>query len=64
MSERIVKPCVRCGSLLQIRRNRASGEEFLGCSSYPECDYTEELPEAIKLRRAGQRDLFEEGPES
>jgi ssDNA-binding Zn-finger/Zn-ribbon topoisomerase 1 len=64
MSERIVKPCPRCGALLAIRRNRATDEEFLGCSSYPACDYAEELPEAIRLRRRGQRDMFDEEPES
>lgn len=63
MSERIVKACPCCGQTLTIRRNRESGEEFFGCSGYPACTYTEPLPEAIKLRRIGQRDLFDEEPD-
>lgn len=62
MSERIVKACPRCGQPLTIRRNRESSEEFFGCAGYPACTYTEPLSEAIKLRRAGQRDLFDEEP--
>lgn len=58
--EHIVKPCKRCGATLVIRVNRATDEEFLGCPRWPECQYTEPLPEAIKLRRQGQRDMFGE----
>jgi len=64
MSEHIVKPCPRCGALLEIRTNRRTGQEFLGCtrwrSAWEGCPYTEPLPEAIVLRRQGQRGLFDE----
>jgi ssDNA-binding Zn-finger/Zn-ribbon topoisomerase 1 len=65
MPEHIVKPCPRCGQPLEIKVNRDSGHEFLGCSGWrlTGCTYTEELPEAIKLRRQGQRDMFEEPPQ-
>jgi len=66
MTEHIVKACPRCGKLLEIKRNRETGQEFLGCSGWRSnwegCQYTEPLPEAIRLRRAGQRGMFDEEP--
>lgn len=61
MKEHIVKPCPKCGRPLEIKVNRETGHEFLGCSAWIDtrCPYTEPLPEAIKLRRQGQRDLFD-----
>lgn len=63
MAEHIVKPCPRCLAPLEIKRNRQTGEEFLGCSAWQPrgmgCSYTEPLPEAIILRRQGQPDMFE-----
>jgi ssDNA-binding Zn-finger/Zn-ribbon topoisomerase 1 len=62
MSEHIVKACPRCGQPLEIKRNSESGKEFLGCSGWrlTGCSFTAPLPEAIVLRRQGQRDLFDE----
>jgi DNA topoisomerase-1 len=60
MTERIVKTCPKCGRRLTIKRNSETGEEFLGCTGFPDCRHTEPLPEAIRLRRAGQKDLFDE----
>lgn len=64
MTEHIVKTCPKCGQRLEIKRNRETGHEFLGCSSWRPggegCSYTEPLPEAIKLRRAGQKGLFDD----
>ncbi len=31
--------CPRCDSTLVARKNRKTGEDFLGCSSYPKCKY-------------------------
>jgi ssDNA-binding Zn-finger/Zn-ribbon topoisomerase 1 len=64
MSEHIVKACPHCGQPLEIKRNRENGQEFLGCSGWrlTGCSYTERLPEAILLRRQGQRGLFDEEP--
>ena len=64
MTEHIVKPCPACGQPLRIKINRATGDEFLGCSTWPACTYTEPLPEAIRLRRQGIRDMFDEEPEA
>lgn len=57
--EHIVKPCKRCGKPMQVKTNRETGEDFLGCSAWPGCLHTEPLPEAIKLRRQGYQDMFE-----
>ena len=37
-----------------IRTNGATGEEFLGCNEYPDCDYTEEI--VLWERRIGHVD--------
>lgn len=37
------KRCPECSSPLVIRKNRKTGKEFLGCSSFPKCKYTESL---------------------
>lgn len=57
---RIVKHCPRCGQPLVERTNYQTGDPFLGCTAYPSCTYSEPIPESIKLRRAGQRELFDE----
>ena len=63
MKEHIVKPCPRCAAPLEIKVNRATGKEFLGCSNWQPrgmgCAHTEPLHEAIILRRQGQPDMFE-----
>ena len=38
--------CPRCGSPMVVRRNRSSGQQFLGCSLYPACYGTRELDAA------------------
>lgn len=35
--------CPRCGSPLVERRNKTTGDRFLGCSTYPRCRYTQPL---------------------
>jgi ssDNA-binding Zn-finger/Zn-ribbon topoisomerase 1 len=32
-----------CGSIWRIRKNKSTGEQFLGCSSYPRCTKTKSL---------------------
>lgn len=63
MPEHIVKACPRCGKLLEIKTNRETKQEFLGCTgwraAWEGCQYTEPLPEALKMRRQGQRDMFD-----
>ncbi len=35
--------CPRCGRALVMRRNRTTGEAFLGCEGFPRCRYTRPL---------------------
>lgn len=62
MIERIIKACPKCGQPLEIKVNRETGHEFLGCSAWrlTGCTHTEPLPESIKLRRQGQKGMFDE----
>lgn len=41
--EDIVGMCPECDGDLVIRMNRNTGDEFIGCSSFPMCKYTERL---------------------
>ena len=37
----VVKECAMCGRRMRIRTNRTTGENFWGCSGYPDqCKYT------------------------
>lgn len=57
---KITKHCPICSAALVERTNRQNGSTFLGCSRYPECKHTEPVPESVKLRRQGQRDMFDD----
>lgn len=43
----ITKPCPKCGKR---------------CPQWPNCTYTQPVPESVKLRKAGQRGMFDEEP--
>lgn len=45
--------CPDCGRKLVIRTNRETGQDFLGCPRYPDCQHTQPLPEWVRLKRAG-----------
>jgi ssDNA-binding Zn-finger/Zn-ribbon topoisomerase 1 len=57
--------CPLCGAELQVKTNRETGHEFLGCPRYFErdlngnrrCEYTRELPDHIRMQRAGAMSL-------
>lgn len=53
----IAKPCPACGSNLVVRQNRATGQEFLGCSQYPTCTHSEPLTAYQELLRGGAPQL-------
>lgn len=42
-SEQAFGPCPKCGTKLNIRRSKTGA--FIGCSNYPECDFTKSLHE-------------------
>lgn len=35
--------CPECGEDMVIRKNRKTGEQFYGCSLYPQCDGTDAI---------------------
>ena len=51
------KNCPACGQPLTKRTNRNTGEDFLGCSDWPNCTYTEVLPEDILMKRRNAAQL-------
>jgi ssDNA-binding Zn-finger/Zn-ribbon topoisomerase 1 len=57
---RVKKRCPDCGAEMIVRTNRENGSQFLGCTSYPKCKRTEEIPENIRMELEGQPKLFKE----
>jgi len=57
MADKINKVCPECGSPLVARRNKATDSEFLGCTRWPGCNYTEGIPEYYRLRAQGAEPL-------
>ena len=39
---RLSAACPKCGAPLRLRRRRADGGEFLGCTAFPACAFAEE----------------------
>ena len=54
---KITKQCPRCDSDLIIRINKESQIQFVGCSQWPQCEYTTEIPESLRLRLMGAETL-------
>jgi DNA topoisomerase-1 len=55
----ITKPCPECSGTLVERNNRHTNKPFLGCSNYPECKHTEEIPEAKRMEALGATTLLD-----
>ena len=53
----LAKNCPECGQPLTVRTNRATDEDFLGCSAWPDCKHTEPMPLDMMLRRQGHPEL-------
>jgi ssDNA-binding Zn-finger/Zn-ribbon topoisomerase 1 len=43
---------------LVVRENHQNGSQFLGCPNWPNCTYTERIPEELIMRALGQEELF------
>jgi ssDNA-binding Zn-finger/Zn-ribbon topoisomerase 1 len=56
VGKEVAKKCPN-GHYYVMRRNRHTGEYFLGCSHYPNCEETTEVPLALTLRARGAREL-------
>ena len=46
--------CPRCGEDLIIRKAARSGNRFAGCSAFPKCDYTLNLPQSGGIAAVGE----------
>ena len=55
----VSKTCPRCGpgTPMVVRQNGDTGQDFLGCTRWPECKHTEPLPLDMQLRRQGAAGL-------
>jgi ssDNA-binding Zn-finger/Zn-ribbon topoisomerase 1 len=52
--------CTECGEgLMTVRLNSKTDEWFLGCSCYPDCKHTQNLPEHLRMQAMGQTPLFD-----
>ena len=49
--------CPACGQRMVVRTNTVTGEDFLGCSAYPDCRHTQPLPIDQVMRRQGAPEL-------
>lgn len=43
MNREVVGTCPNCGCDLIVRTARATGNEFIGCTGFPRCKYTERI---------------------
>jgi hypothetical protein len=53
--------CPRCGATMVTRRNRETGDAFLGCSRFPACKGTRSLGAAPQVRRKPTRYRLSDG---
>ena len=53
--------CPNCGPSVKliVKTNRHNHNQFLGCPNWPECNYTNPIPEDWKMRALGQAELFD-----
>lgn len=49
--------CPECGAAVVERTNKASGDPFWGCSAWPKCTWTQEIPADVWMRRQGASPL-------
>ena len=49
--------CPQCRAPLVERTNRASGETFLGCTTWSDCTYSTPIPADVLMRRVGAMTL-------
>jgi len=40
--------CPECGDEMVVRKNKATGEEFWGCTMYPYCNGTVAIEQPVK----------------
>lgn len=45
------------GHPMVLRTNGVTGQDFLGCSRWPDCNRTRKVPEYLRLKLAGAAEL-------
>lgn len=55
---RLTGDCPLCRAPIALRTNRQKSTQFLGCSNYPDCSFTEPINQAM-LQDAGYNSLVE-----
>lgn len=56
----LLTSCPKCGAdRLVVRTNSETGERFVGCSRYPDCTYTRDVPQSLVMREQGQPELWD-----
>lgn len=52
--------CPECSAdtKLLIKTNRNNGSQFIGCRNFPDCTYTREIPEHLKMELRGYKRLL------
>jgi ssDNA-binding Zn-finger/Zn-ribbon topoisomerase 1 len=53
----IKRTCPDCGAELVLRTNRKTETDFYGCSDWPRCTFTMEIPAYEHMLRAGASQL-------
>lgn len=56
LGKKITRLCAD-GHPLVVRKNRETGEYFLGCSQYPKCSWTDEISTSLVMRLEGHPEL-------
>lgn len=49
----IERTCPWCGGALVVRTNSATGKNFVGCSQFPYCHFTQAVKKSVKERLSG-----------
>lgn len=52
--KKLLGKCPKCGGNLIIRVSRKTGKQFVGCSSYPDCNVSYPLPQNAKIIKTGK----------
>jgi len=59
-NKQVERYCPNCSPMvkLRVKTNRVNGNQFLGCPNWPDCDYTDSIPESLIMEVQGQKKLF------
>jgi len=47
---KVQRYCPKCGKIMWLKKQKETGQLFVGCSQWPDCTYTEPLPEDQYLK--------------